>query len=54
VHRHHEIGEGGIAPVAGSLAALPAEGEEGTERIVVNEAAVRRFGFGSGSAAIGS
>ena len=43
----------GIAPVAGSLAVLPAEGEERTERIVVNEAAVRRFGFGSGSAAIG-
>lgn len=43
----------GIAPVAGSLAVLPPDGEEVIERIVVNETAVRRFGFGSASAAIG-
>jgi putative ABC transport system permease protein len=43
----------GIAPVAGSLSVLPPEGEEVTERIVVNETAVRRFGLGSASAAIG-
>lgn len=43
----------GIAPVAGSLSVLPPEGEEVIERIVVNETAVRRFGFGSASAAIG-
>jgi putative ABC transport system permease protein len=43
----------GIAPVAGSLSVLPPDGEEVIERIVVNETAVRRFGFGSASAAIG-
>jgi len=44
----------GVRPVAGSLATLPAGGEEIVSRIVVNEAAVRRFGFGSPAAAIGA
>jgi putative ABC transport system permease protein len=43
----------GIAPVAGSLSVLPPEGEAVTERIVINETAVRSFGLGSASAAIG-
>ncbi len=43
----------GIAPVAGSLAGLPAEGEEQVSRIVINEAAVREFGLGSPAAALG-
>ena len=43
----------GIAPIAGSLSVLPPEGEEGIERIVVNQTAVQRFGLGSAQAAIG-
>jgi putative ABC transport system permease protein len=43
----------GIAPLAGSLAVLPPDGEDVTERIVVNATAVRRFGLGSAGAAIG-
>lgn len=43
----------GIAPVAGSLAGLPPRGEQRVRRIVVNEAAVQRFGLGTPDAAIG-
>lgn len=43
----------GIAPVAGSLSVLPPDGEAVTQRVIVNETAVRRFGLGSPSAAIG-
>jgi putative ABC transport system permease protein len=43
----------GIAPVAGTLDGLPPDGEEGVSRIVVNEAAVRLYGYGSPAAAIG-
>jgi putative ABC transport system permease protein len=43
----------GIAPIAGSLAGLPPRGEERVSRIVINEAAVHRFGFGTPEAAIG-
>ena len=43
----------GIAPVAGSLSLLPPDGEQSPRRMVVNETAVRRFGLGSASAAIG-
>ncbi|WP_129792325.1 FtsX-like permease family protein [Sphingosinicella sp. CPCC 101087] len=42
-----------IAPVAGSLAALPADGEEIVSRIVINEAAAGRFGYASPREAIG-
>ena len=43
----------GIAPIAGSLSVLPPEGEAVTQRVVVNETAVRRFALGTASAAIG-
>ena len=43
----------GVKPVAGTLATLPPNGEEVVSRVVINEAAVRLFGFGSPSAAIG-
>ena len=43
----------GIAPIAGSLSALPPDGEDPIARIVVNETAARSFGFGSAGAAIG-
>lgn len=43
----------GIAPIAGSLAALPPDGEKTVTRVVVNQAAVQRFGLGSAHAAIG-
>ncbi|HEX8442200.1 MAG TPA: FtsX-like permease family protein [Allosphingosinicella sp.] len=43
----------GVRPVAGSLAALPREGQEAVPRVIINEAAVRAFGFASPSAAIG-
>jgi putative ABC transport system permease protein len=43
----------GIAPVAGTLDRMPPDGEEGVTRIVVNEAAVRLYGYGSPAAAIG-
>jgi putative ABC transport system permease protein len=43
----------GISPVAGSLEALPPDGEDSVEHIIVNETAVRRFGLGDPSAAIG-
>ncbi len=43
----------GIAPIAGSLAVLPPDGEEETQRIVVNQTAVRRFGLANARAAIG-
>ena len=43
----------GIAPVAGSLATLPAAGEQKVSRIVINETAVRRFGYARPEAAIG-
>ncbi|HEY0014127.1 MAG TPA: FtsX-like permease family protein [Allosphingosinicella sp.] len=43
----------GIAPVAGTLDGLPPDGEEGVTRIVVNEAAVRLYGYRSPAAAIG-
>jgi putative ABC transport system permease protein len=43
----------GIAPVAGTLDGIPPDGEEGVTRIVVNEAAVRLYGYGSPAAAIG-
>lgn len=43
----------GVRPVAGSLDAAPQQGEETLSRIVLNEAAVRRFGFTSPAAAIG-
>lgn len=43
----------GVRPLAGSLATLPPEGEKAVSRAVINEAAVRAFGFASPSAAIG-
>jgi putative ABC transport system permease protein len=43
----------GIVPVAGSLATLPADGEEVVSKAVINEEAVRQFGYGSPAAAIG-
>jgi putative ABC transport system permease protein len=43
----------GVRPVAGTLATLPPGGEEAASRVVINEAAVRAFGFASSSAAIG-
>jgi putative ABC transport system permease protein len=43
----------GVAPVAGTLAALPPDGEAETTRIVVNETAARRFGYASPAAAVG-
>jgi putative ABC transport system permease protein len=43
----------GLRPLAGTLATLPPEGEEKISRVVINEAAVRAFGFASPSAAIG-
>ena len=43
----------GVKPIAGSLEALPREGEEETTRAVINEAAVRAFGHASPAAAIG-
>jgi putative ABC transport system permease protein len=43
----------GVRPLAGTLAALPPQGEEVVSRVVINEAAVRAFGFASPSAAIG-
>ncbi|HEY5723485.1 MAG TPA: FtsX-like permease family protein [Allosphingosinicella sp.] len=43
----------GVRPVAGSLEALPPAGQEAVSRVIVNEAAVRAFGFASPSAAIG-
>jgi putative ABC transport system permease protein len=44
----------GVRPVAGSLASLPAGGEEAVSRIVANAAAVRRFGFATPAAALGA
>ncbi|HEX8216093.1 MAG TPA: FtsX-like permease family protein [Allosphingosinicella sp.] len=44
----------GVRPLAGSLDQLPAQGEEEVSRVVVNEAAVRRFGFDSHASAIGA
>jgi putative ABC transport system permease protein len=43
----------GITPVAGSLATLPADGEEAISRIVINESAAERYGYASPQAAIG-
>lgn len=43
----------GVAPVAGTLAALPPEGEARVTRAIVNETAVRRLGHTSPEAAIG-
>jgi putative ABC transport system permease protein len=43
----------GITPIAGTLSTLPPEGEEVVRGVVVNETAVRRFGLGSASAAVG-
>jgi putative ABC transport system permease protein len=43
----------GVRPVAGTLAALPPAGQEAESRVIINEAAVRAFGFASPSAAIG-
>ncbi|MEA3064340.1 MAG: putative transport system permease protein [Sphingomonadales bacterium] len=43
----------GVRPLAGTLATLPPRGEEAVSRVVINEAAVRAFGFASSSAAIG-
>ena len=43
----------GIVPIAGSLAGLPALGEEHVRRIVVNKSAVEHFGFNTSSAAVG-
>ena len=43
----------GVQPVAGSLAALPPAGQEAASQVIINEAAVRAFGFASPSAAIG-
>jgi putative ABC transport system permease protein len=43
----------GVRPLAGTLADLPARGEEVVSRVVINEASVRAFGFASPSAAIG-
>jgi putative ABC transport system permease protein len=43
----------GVAPVAGTLPAMPQQGDEQVTRIVLNETAVRRFGFPSNEAALG-
>lgn len=43
----------GVEPVAGTLAALPPEGEAAVTRAVINETAARRFGHPSPAAAIG-
>jgi putative ABC transport system permease protein len=43
----------GVRPVAGSLATLPPGGQEAVSRVVINEAAVRAFGFATPAAAIG-
>jgi putative ABC transport system permease protein len=43
----------GIAPVSGSLAALPANGEANVSKVLINEEAVRQFGYPSPAAAIG-
>ncbi|MFL6846465.1 MAG: FtsX-like permease family protein [Allosphingosinicella sp.] len=43
----------GVRPVAGTLSTLPPGGQETVSRVVINEAAVRAFGFASPSAAIG-
>ena len=43
----------GIVPIAGSLAGLPALGEERVRRIVVNKSAVELFGFGTPAVAVG-
>ncbi len=43
----------GIAPIAGTLAGLPTHGEETISRIVINQAAVRWFGYPDPAAALG-
>jgi putative ABC transport system permease protein len=43
----------GVKPLAGTLAGLPADGEEAVSRIAINETAVRQFGYSSPDAAIG-
>jgi putative ABC transport system permease protein len=43
----------GISPIAGTLAGLPANGEETVSRIVINQAAVRWFGYPDPAAAVG-
>jgi putative ABC transport system permease protein len=43
----------GVEPVAGTLTVLPPEGEAEVTRIVVNDTAVRRFGYVSPEAAVG-
>ena len=43
----------GVEPVAGTLAALPPEGEAEVTRVVINATAARRFGYPSPEAAIG-
>ena len=43
----------GIAPIAGSLSTLPAEGAQSVRGFIVNETLVRRYGFASPKAAIG-
>jgi putative ABC transport system permease protein len=43
----------GVRPLAGTLATLPPSEEEAVPRVIINEAAVRAFGFASPSAAIG-
>jgi putative ABC transport system permease protein len=43
----------GIEPVAGTLAALPPDGEAAVTRAVINATAARRFGHASPEAAIG-
>jgi putative ABC transport system permease protein len=43
----------GVEPIAGSLESLPAQGEEATSRVVVNEAAARHIAIGSPAAAVG-
>jgi putative ABC transport system permease protein len=43
----------GVAPVAGSLSGLPADGDREITRAVINETASRRLGYASPEAAIG-
>jgi putative ABC transport system permease protein len=43
----------GIAPIAGSISTLPADGEQSSRGFIVNETLVRRFGLGSPNAAVG-
>ena len=43
----------GVRPVAGTVATIPPGGEEAVSRVVINEAAVRAFGFASPSIALG-